>query len=98
MNLLRRTPAPAPAPEPGPRPAEAETLEQLWARAEAYGRVGVFSSTTRSMARGGLYRVDIEFATITGINLAAKSEFDMPLRDALQQAIERAKTIRGQFK
>lgn len=76
--------------------AQPITLEQLWAKAESYGNVGIFSST--GSPREKSYRARIAFPTIEGTQLEAKSEFELTLTEALQQAIAKAELIRGQFK
>lgn len=79
------------------QPAPAITLEDLWAKAEGYGYVRIYSSDDAS-SRDKSYHAYIYFETIPGIRLEAKSAFNLPLRTALEQAIARAEEIRGQFK
>ena len=68
------------------------SLDQLVKAAEAYGIVRI-----HGMDNGG-YCAYIKFKTLSGISLEASSEFGLPFGGALAQAIERAETIRGQFK
>lgn len=70
------------------------TLEELIAKAETYGKVTIFGSSETPRN----YRVHIDFYTITGTELGAKSDFGLKLKPALEQAIERAALIRSQFK
>lgn len=76
--------------------ASTDTLESLWAKAETFGHVGIFSST--SSARQKSYQARITFPTIDGTQLEATSKFDLTLTEALCQAIAKAELIRGQFK
>ena len=75
---------------------KALTLEELFLEAERFGRVGVFSSSGKRPHE--CYQVNIKFRTQTGTTLEASSEFDMTLRAALTQAIQRASLIAAQFK
>lgn len=72
------------------------TLEQLFETAASFGRVDVYA--TKEGRHPRRYRVNIEFETIPGTSLAAKSEFDMTIHDAFAQAIARANQIKAQFK
>jgi hypothetical protein len=76
--------------------SEIETLEQLWAKAEGYGHVGIYPD--RERATPDKYHCWIEFATVAGTRLEAKSKFGLPLKTALREAITNAEMIRGQFK
>ena len=92
MNL--RSLIPTRTAEPSAQPV---SLESLIATAEGYGTLRM----SQFRAEGGKpsgYWVRIEFWTITGIKLEAESDFRVPLVTGLQQAIERAEKIRGQFK
>lgn len=75
---------------------QADSLEAIWARAEAYGSVGIYSSTDTPLPNR--YCATITFQTISGTELRARSEHWMPLKEALLQAMSRAEVIRGQFK
>lgn len=76
---------------------EVPSLETLFAQAENYGVVNIFSDKSLPN-RAFSYRASIHFFTAQGIDLEAKSEFGMSLPAALTQAIERAEQIRSQFK
>jgi len=70
------------------------TLEQLFAEAGRYGRIGIYEDTGR---RG--FRAKIEFDTTPGATLEAASDFNCPtIADGLIQAIDRARVVAGQFK
>ncbi|XAI95576.1 hypothetical protein [Nostoc phage Nsp-JY21] len=77
--------------------AQADTLESLIATAESYGTLSI-SGVKAEDDRAAGYYVRITFDTDANITLEAKSDFRVPLVTALQQAIERAEKIRGQFK
>jgi hypothetical protein len=76
--------------------SEIDTLEQLWAIAEGYGHVGIYPD--RDKATPEKYHCWIEFGTVAGTRLEAKSKFDLPLKSALREAITNAEMIRRQFK
>lgn len=73
-----------------------ETLEQLWAKAESFGYVGIYCS--KRDARETSYCATIYFSTVEGTQLEAASKFSLPLTEALRQAIAKAEIIKGQFK
>lgn len=87
LDTLSNMPAVATAPQ-------RLTLEELIAKAETYGKVTIFGSS--EVHRN--YRVHIDFMTLEGTNLGVKSDFGLQLRPALEQALDRAETIRRQFK
>lgn len=66
-------------------------LEELFSRAERFGKVFIFSSD--SALPPNCYRCRIEFRSIPGTTLEASSEFKRPLLDALLEAIDRAERI-----
>lgn len=67
------------------------TVEQLFEEAERFGNVVIFSSDRERPP--ACYRCKIEFDSIPGTRLEAKSEFNRTLPDALIEAIDRAKRI-----
>lgn len=71
------------------------TVEQLFERAESFGNVGIFSS--RGKRPPNCYKCSIEFESIPGTSLEAKSEFGRSLPDALIEAIDRAERIVEKF-
>ena len=79
------------------QPAAQPSLEELIAKAESYGIVTMFGHKDQ-LPEGREYRVIIRFVTVSGIELKAESGFGRGLRRALEQAIERAEKVRGQFK
>lgn len=81
--------------EPGAQIGK-RTLEQLFTEAEAFGRIHVFSNTDRPPPKR--YSVSIDFNTIPGVKLEAKSGYDLTIHEAFERAIARAKEIAGQFK
>lgn len=79
------------------QPAAQSTLEELIAKAESFGIVMMHGHKDQ-LPDGREYRVVIRFVTVSGIELKAESDFGRGLRRALEQAIDRAERIRGQFK
>jgi hypothetical protein len=71
------------------------SLEDLFAQAERFGRVTIYSSIRREP---NTYSCKIEFPTIEGTTLSAMSDFGLPLKDALREAIAKAHQIRNHFK
>lgn len=72
------------------------TLDHLFAQAEGFGHVSLYSSTKRTPGRA--YKCTIYFATIPGTALKAESEFDLTLSEALAQAITKARAIKAAFR
>jgi len=70
---------------------EALTLEQLFKRAEMFGKVRIYSSDSKPPP--DCYACKIKFNSIPGTSVEASSEFNRPLADALIEAIIRAEKI-----
>jgi hypothetical protein len=64
------------------------SLEELFCEAEKYGVVTIFG-----LDSPGLYRCKIEFNTIEHVRLEASSDFELPINEALIEAIEKAIAI-----
>lgn len=77
-------------------PNTADTLESLFAEAEGFGFVHIFSS--RDSVGLDRYSASIRFPTVAGTELRADSNFRLPLKRALRDAIDKARLIREQFK
>lgn len=75
--------------------AEASSLDQLWAEAEEYGAVRIWANPKCPLP--SRYHCVIEFLTIPGTRLEAKGGYDLPLKQALGEAIENARTIAKSF-
>lgn len=72
--------------------AHTASLDDLFAEAQTFGRVGIYTATD------GRIWTKIEFATISGIALKAENPFVATPGEALTVAIESARKIREQFK
>lgn len=73
--------------------ADNVSLEELFAEAGSYGKLRVSCMNDRT------WYSQIEFATASGIQLEAKSEFNHETpQEAIKLAIDRAEQIRSQFK
>ena len=69
-------------------------LEELFAEAESYGRIYLHQSGS-----DGTFSLNIQFETIPGTVLEAKSGFGHKTKEsAIIAAIDRAKAIKSQFK
>jgi hypothetical protein len=84
-----------PATDSDSRP-QRRSLDDLFAEADELGRLFVFTSDRHP--RPVRHRVHIDFDTMEGTELSAKSDFGLPIHEAFEQAIARARAIRGQFK
>lgn len=80
-------------------------IETLWRTAERFGLVHIYASEpkmgdhfTAPIVIGQNYSCKIEFTTIPGVSLEAKSEYRLSLREALIGAITNARTIASQFR
>jgi len=68
-------------------------LESLFEEAITYGRIHLFQ------AGDSTFSFTIEFETVPGVKLEAKSGFNhKTIKSAVIKAIDQAKTIRAQFK
>lgn len=75
---------------------KAMTLEELFAEAEKFGDVYIFSD--RSKPNPNCYRAQIEFQSIPGTTLEASSDRGLSIKTALMQAIDRSKRIVEAYK
>ena len=71
------------------------TLEELLEKAESFGRVYVHASPDKRPP--DCYSVGIEFDSVPGTSVKAKSEFAMQIHEAFMQAIKRAQLITEQY-
>lgn len=72
------------------------SFEELWAEAEQYGAVRIWSRPEDPLPNK--YHCTIEFGTIAGTKLSAESAYFRPLLDALGEAVDKARLIADQFK
>lgn len=76
--------------------ADPLSLDDIWAQAEAFGRVRIHSSNDAPLPNR--YHCVIEFETIPGCTLEAASKYRLPLKAAIIEAIEAARKITNQFR
>lgn len=72
------------------------TLEQLFERAEKFGRIHVYSA--KHTAPPARYNVSIKFDSIPGTEVEASSDFRLTIYDAFVMAISRAESIVAAYK
>lgn len=73
------------------RQLEAMSLEELFDEAARYGNVDVFSSDRAQ--HPNCYKVNITFQTRAHTEMKASSEYKMPVKGALIQAISNAEDM-----
>ena len=75
---------------------KALTLVDLFRHAEKFGNLTIYSSALKPPPE--CYRAAIQFESIPGTKLVARSEFKRSIEFALIEAIDRAERIVGNYK